>query len=112
MVKTIRTVSKSPFTSGGFCEAYKATSLHQQFANKTWVIKKYLLSTLKTIEDMEQTAESHTKKVVHLAASMADSLSVAVKKTKNQELFGEFFRYTERFSWVKWIMSISQWRNL
>ena len=57
-------------------------------------------STLKTIEDKEQTAESHTKKVVQmhrLAASMADSLSVAVKKTKNQELFGEFFRYTEIF---------------
>ena len=65
-----------------------------QFANKTWVIKKYFPSTLKTIEDIEQTAESHTKKVVqmhHLAASMAYSLSVAVKKTKNQELFGEFF---------------------
>ena len=93
-------VSKKPFASGGFREAYKATSLHQQFADKTWVIKKYLPSTLKTIEDMEQMAESHTKNVVqmhHLAASMADSLSVAVKKTKNQELFGEFFRYTEIF---------------
>ena len=93
-------MSKKLFASGGFREAYKATSLHQQFANKTWVIKKYLPSTLNTIEDMEQTAESHTKKVVqmhHLDDSMAAGLSVAVKKTKNQELFGEFFRYTKIF---------------
>ncbi|CAB4017941.1 Hypothetical predicted protein [Paramuricea clavata] len=76
-------VSKKPFASGGFRDAYKATSVHQKFASKTWVIKKYLPQTFKTINDMGETAESHTKKVVqmhHLAASMAANLSVAVKK--------------------------------
>ena len=93
-------VSKKPFASGGFRDAYKATSVHQKFASKTWVLKKYLPQTLKTIEDMGQTVESHTKKVVqmhHLAASMAANLSAAVKKIRKEELFGELFRYTDIF---------------
>ena len=85
-------VSKKPFASGGFRDAYKVTSVHQKFASKTLVIKKYLPQTFKTIKDMGETAESHTKKVVqmhHLAASMAANLSVAVKKIEKQELFVE-----------------------
>jgi hypothetical protein len=72
-------VPKKTFASGGFRDAYKATSVHQKFASKTWIIKKYLPQTFKTIKDMGETAESHTKKVVqmhHLAASMAANLSV------------------------------------
>ena len=33
------TVSKTLFTSGGFREAYKATSRNQKFAGKQWVLK-------------------------------------------------------------------------
>jgi hypothetical protein len=96
-------VSKKPFASGGFRDAYnyKATSEHQKFAGKTWVIKKYLPQTFKTIEDMGETAESHTKKVVqlhYLAASMAANLSVAVKKIEKQELLVNC-SVTRRFSW-------------
>ena len=91
------TVSKRPFASGGFREAHIATSRDQKFAGKSWVIKKYLPHTFKTIEEMGETPESHTKKVVqmhYLAASMAANLSTAVKKANKQQLFGEMFHYT------------------
>lgn len=67
-------VEKS-FASGGFREAYKATSRDKKFAGKEWVLKRYLPETKKTIEEMGETEFSHTKKVVqmhHLAAHMAE----------------------------------------
>lgn len=94
------TVSKTPFASGGFREAYKATSRNKKFAGKQWVLKKYLQTTDETIKEMSETAESHTKKVVqmhHLAARMAVNLSTAVKKANKQRLFGQMFQYQDIF---------------
>lgn len=93
-------VAKTSFASGGFREAYKATSRDKRFAGKEWVLKKYLPETQKTIEEMGETEESHTKKVVqmhHLAAHMASSLSSAVEKAKKQQHFGQTFQYGNIF---------------
>ena len=93
-------VSKKPFASGGFREAYKATSQAKNISGKTWVIKKYLPDAAKTISEIGETAESHTRKVVqmhHLAANMAAKFSYAVQTANQQELFGKLFNYTDIF---------------
>ena len=93
-------VAKTPFASGGFRKAYKATSRDKKFAGKQWVLKRYLPETQKTIEEMGDTEESHTKKVVqmhHLAAHMAMNLSTVVEKAKKQQHFGQTFQYGNIF---------------
>ena len=65
------------FVEGGFRRAYEATSPTPKFGKKEWVVKKYLPSTLKTIEQTNQTIESYTKKTVQthvLAQSFANQL--------------------------------------
>ena len=37
-------VAESPFASGGFRRAFKATSITEGFKEVTWVVKKYLKS--------------------------------------------------------------------
>lgn len=93
-------VAKEPFASGGFREAYKASSNSARFKANAWVVKKYLPETLTVLKDMSETVESHTKKVVqmhHLARNIASNLQMAVNKAKKEKEFGEMFRYNGIF---------------
>ena len=42
-------IADQPFASGGFREAFKATSDTLGFSGVTWVIKKYLRGTLEDV---------------------------------------------------------------
>jgi hypothetical protein len=59
-------IEKEPFGTGGFREAFKARSKTREFANVTWVVKKYLKSAEDTIAETDQTVEQHTRKVVQM----------------------------------------------
>ena len=59
-------IGRDPFGSGGFRDAYKAISLARGFANKTWVVKKFKEKSIEGLENMMQTVEQHTKKVVQM----------------------------------------------
>ena len=54
-------IHKEPFGAGGLCEAYKATSKAKGFETNTWVIKKYLATSVSDIEVTGQTVEQHQK---------------------------------------------------
>ena len=73
-------VNKEKFGSGTFRNVYKVSSSHVNFRGE-WLMKRYNLSTIKTItEDYHQSLEQHTKKVVqmtNLAAYFAEKLSQA-----------------------------------
>ena len=72
-------IESTHFGEGGFRRAYKATSPTTKFIGKEWVIKKYLPSTIETIETTNQTREGYTKKTVQthiLAQSLANQLQV------------------------------------
>ena len=59
-------VAESPFASGGFRRAFKATSITEGFKEVTWVVKKYLKSASEIIKATQETEESHTKKSVQM----------------------------------------------
>lgn len=59
-------VAETPFASGGFRRAYKATSITEGFKEVTWVVKKYLKSASEIIKATQETEESHTKKSVQM----------------------------------------------
>ena len=93
-------MAKNPFASGGFREAYKASSNSIRFKGNEWVVKKYLPETLTVIGEINETVESHTKKVVqmhHLARNMTANLQMAVNEAKKEEEFGEMLRYNNIF---------------
>ena len=48
-------IETTQFGEGGFRRAFKATSPTPKFGKKEWVVKKYLPSTLETIEQTNQT---------------------------------------------------------
>ena len=53
-------IEHSPLGSGGFREAFKATSTTDGFKERTWVIKKYLEQALNFIEQTNETEQTHT----------------------------------------------------
>lgn len=76
-------IENTHFGEGGFRRAYKATSPTAKFSGKEWVIKKYLPTTLETIEETNQTREGYTKKTVQthvLAQSFANQLQAKFDK--------------------------------
>ena len=91
------TISKSPFATGGFREAY-ATPSSPKFPGK-WVVKKYLPDTLSVIQNaMKETVETHAKKVVqmhHFAQNIVARLAAMVVKNKLEELYGERFCFNQ-----------------
>ena len=96
-------IHKEPFGTGGFREAYKATSKAKGFEANTWVIKKYLATSVSDIETTGQTVEQHTKKVVqmhYLARNFAARLRQELQSRDNLVLFGETLRYNKIF-WGK-----------
>ena len=93
-------IHKEPFAAGGFREAYKATSKAKEFETNTWVIKKYLATSVSDIEATGQTLEQHTKKVVqmhYLARNFAARLRQELQSKDNLVLFGETLRYNKIF---------------
>lgn len=92
------TIVKEPFASGWFRKAYKATSQIKGFDKQTWVVKKYLPETLNVIEQMNETVEGHSKKVVQmhlLAKNFSDQLAKEVKEVKCEEEFGPTLHYQD-----------------
>ena len=92
-------IADHPFASGGFREAFKATSDTPGFSGVTWVIKKYLKGTLEDIIKTNQTVESHTRKAVqmhHLARNFTSQLKEKVEKETLTE-FGTSFHYKKVF---------------
>lgn len=59
-------ISKDLLGQGGFRKAYRAKSNTREFSNTEWVVKKYKTNALKEIENITQTAEQHTRKVVQM----------------------------------------------
>ena len=106
-VKVPKTVEfceeKTAVGRGGFRTAYKASSKHPDFKGTSWVVKHYLPEALKCIEETEQTTEEHSKKVVQmhlLARNISLQLEQAVRKTENQDFFGEVPKYKKIFHGV------------
>ena len=93
-------ISESPFAVGGFREAFKATSITEDYKQCTWVIKKYTPTTKEIIdEDLHQTIESHTQQSVQmhfLARNLASQLREKIEKEKLDE-FGESFTFNKVF---------------
>ncbi len=92
-------VSEKPFASGGFREAFKATSITEGFKHTTWVVKKYTDQTKEILKDMKQTEEAHIKKCVqmhYLARHFACQLKEKVAK-ENLLDFGEVFEFNKVF---------------
>jgi len=92
-------VAETPFASGGFRQAFKATSITEGFKEVTWVIKNYLTSASEVIKATKETEESHTKKSVqmhYLARNLASQLKEQIEK---EELtgFGPTFEYKKVF---------------
>ena len=88
-------VAESPFSSGGFRRAFKATSITEGFKEVTWVVKKYLESASEIIKATQETEESHTKKSVqmhYLARNFASQLKEQIEKEQLME-FGPTFEY-------------------
>ena len=52
--------------TGGFRQAFKATTNNTTYSNTAWVVKKYLPETVKIVEETHQTVEAHTRKVVQM----------------------------------------------
>ena len=59
-------MDEDPLGTGGFRQAFKATSQTKGFDHTSWVVKKYLAKTVSDIEILGQTEEQHTKKVVQM----------------------------------------------
>ena len=59
-------VDEQVLAANGFREVFKATSDAREFADSTWVIKKYLPEAVTIIGKTNQTVEEHTKKVVQM----------------------------------------------
>ena len=92
-------MDKEPFGTGGFRQAFKATSNDKEFQG-TWVIKKYLPKSISDIQATGQSIEQHTKKVVqmhYLARNFAARLSQELQASDNGILFGETLKYNKIF---------------
>ena len=53
-------IEPEPFGTGGFCNAFKATSNDRGFQGSTWVVKRYLDKASKDILAIGQILEKHT----------------------------------------------------
>lgn len=89
-------ISKDLLGQGGFRKAYRAKRNTREFSNTEWVVKKYKTNALKEIENINQTAEQHTRKVVqmhNLSRYFAAQLTQVVLDEDLRDVFGETFTY-------------------
>uniref|UniRef100_A0A7M5TWE5 Alpha-type protein kinase domain-containing protein n=1 Tax=Clytia hemisphaerica TaxID=252671 RepID=A0A7M5TWE5_9CNID len=54
--------------TGGFRNAYSATSQNGMFKNKTWVLKRYKTEAEQSVAERQQSLEDHTKTSVQMVA--------------------------------------------
>ena len=82
---------------GGFRKAFKASSSTSGFAGKTWVVKSFVEDVVKDIvEDLGQTMEDQTKKVIqmhHLSKNFADQIAKIVKEKNVGAEFGPLLQF-------------------
>ena len=93
-------LEKDPVGSGGFCKAFKATTMSKDLGTAVWVVKEYLEDAAVAIARSNQTIEQHTKKVVQmhmLARNFAQRLDHDLRKEDNIDLYGETFHYNKVF---------------
>ena len=89
-------ISSHLLGEGGFRKAYKASTQTNDFAQTTWVVKKYKPEALQVIKDSGQSVEEHTKKVVqmhHLARNFAAQLHKKVMEDDLSDVFGNTLKY-------------------
>lgn len=91
-------IEDEPFASGGFRQAFKASSVTTGFRDVAWVVKKYLPEAIEGMRVTNQTPEEHTRKAVqghYLARNFAWQLK---EKVENDELeYGSTFDYKKVF---------------
>ena len=63
-------IEELPFATGGFREAFKATSKTAGFEETTWVVKKYLTTAVDVIRETKETEQTHAQKSVLNALHM------------------------------------------
>ncbi|XP_028396933.1 transient receptor potential cation channel subfamily M member 6-like [Dendronephthya gigantea] len=93
-------IAKDPIGTGGFRQAFKATSQTKGFDKAPWVVKKNLKQTVDDIEYLGQTVEQHTKKTVqmhNLARDFTVRLQQEVVKKGKAGEFGEVLQYNKVF---------------
>jgi hypothetical protein len=93
-------VNKEPIGSGGFRQVFEATSQTKGFDTKKWVVKKYLAKTVADIEFLQQTVETHTKKLIqmhNLARNFTARLKQEVEAAGNADKFGTALNYNKAF---------------
>ena len=92
------TIEKKSIGEGCFRKAFKASSTCPGFSGQTWVVKRYLESVVKEIEeDLGQSMDDHTKKVIqmYLSKYFADQLAQTIKDKNVSELFGPVVQFEE-----------------
>lgn len=100
LLKPTLSLKKEPIGTGGFRQAFEATSQTKGFNTKKWVIKKYLTKTVEDIQFLNQTVESHTKKIVqmyNLARNLAARLQQEFAEAGNSDKFGTLLNYNKVF---------------
>ena len=93
-------IEAKPFGSGGFREAFKATSFDSEFKDKTWVVKRYLPKAVDDIVSVGETVEQQSRKTVqmhNLARNFASQLSQEALKVEVIEEFGDTLQYKKIF---------------
>ena len=91
-------IEEKAFGTGGFREAFKASSKHKDYSYTPWVVKKYLPKSVEDMRSLSQSPEEHTKKAVqlhYLARNFAAQLWKDLDKEDNLLLFGETFSYNK-----------------
>ena len=84
-------IEKDVLGKGGFREAFKARSSSTGFSGVTWVVKRYLPRVCKEIvNDLNQTMEQHTKKVVQMHALAKNFAGQLIKKVEEHKVSTEF----------------------
>ena len=84
-------IEKDVLGKGSFREAFKARSSSTGFSSVTWVVKRYLPRVCKEIvNDLNQTMEQHTKKVVQMHALVKNFAGQLIKKVEECKVSTEF----------------------
>ena len=99
-------IEKEPFGvggggGGGVRKAFlKATSSVPDFCKTTWVVKRYLETSVQDIHSTNQTVEHHTQKVVqmhYLARNFAARSQEELEQSNTTEFFGPTLKYNKVF---------------
>jgi ADP-heptose:LPS heptosyltransferase len=83
LIKAEFMIEELPFATGGFREAFKATSITAGFEETTWVVKKYLTTAVEVIRETNETEQTHAQKSVqmyYLAKNFASQLNEKLPK--------------------------------